>query len=137
MLFIGMAAGLEGRTIGGTKRGAIFVEAHISGKRTFAGIEWDNGFLKSVILQQESEIIIAVKSGVGGKDAVMQGWMGLLEIQQNRLEGGRIPNFFINFGMVCAFSIFISGWAILKSSSKSSRWRTMPNPLATTAAFCA
>lgn len=68
-----------------------------------ARIERDNGFLKSVIFQQESEIIIAVKSRVGGKTAVMKGWMGLLEIQQNRLERNRISNFFTNFGMVCAF----------------------------------
>ena len=103
MFFICMAAGLEGRTIGGTERGTVFIEAHVSGRQTSAGIERDNGFLKSVIFQQESEIIIAVKSGVGRKDVVMKGWMGLLEIQQNRLERSRIPNFFINLGMVCAF----------------------------------
>ena len=58
VFFICVAAGLEGRTIGGTKRSAIFVEAHISGRQTSAGIERDNGFLKSVTVQQKRETII-------------------------------------------------------------------------------
>ena len=96
MLFVCMAAGLEGRTISGTKRSTVLVETHISGRQTSAGIERNNGFLKSAIPQQKREIIIAVESGVSGKDAVIKGRMGRLEIQQNRLERGRIPNFFIN-----------------------------------------
>lgn len=81
-----MATGLEGCAIGRAKRSAVFVEAHISGRHTSAGIERDNGFLKLVIIQQEREIFIAVESSVSGKDAVMGIRMCSPKIKQNRLE---------------------------------------------------
>lgn len=45
-----MAAGLERCAIGGTKRSAVFVKAHISSRHTSAGIEGDCRFLKPVII---------------------------------------------------------------------------------------
>ena len=86
MFAIGRALRFEGRAIGGTQRSAVFVKVHISGRQTSAGIEWGNGFLKAVIMQQEGEIFIAVKSGIGGKGTVMKGWMRRLKIHQSRLE---------------------------------------------------
>ncbi len=86
MLAIGRPLRLEGRAIGGTQRSAVFVKVHISGRQISAGIEWNNGFLKAVIMQQEGEIFIAVESGISGKDAVMKGWMRGLKIKKDRLE---------------------------------------------------
>ena len=71
-----MAARLEGFAIGRAKRSTVRIEVHISGWQTSAGVEWDNGFLKAVIIQQKIEVIIAVESGVSGKNTVVKGWMG-------------------------------------------------------------
>ena len=67
MRFICMTTGLKRRTISRAKRSTVFVKIHISSREPATGIEWDNGFLKAVIIQQKMEVIIAVESGVGGK----------------------------------------------------------------------
>lgn len=81
-----MAAGLERRAIGRAKRSTVFIEIHISGRQAPAGIEGDDCFLKIVIIQQEREIFIAVKSGISGKDAVMGIRVNSLKIKQNRFK---------------------------------------------------
>lgn len=52
MFAIGGTAEFEWRTISGTQRGAVFVEANICGRQTSEGIKGNNGLLKSAVTQQ-------------------------------------------------------------------------------------
>ena len=86
-----MTMGLQRRCVNGTQRSYALVKADISGRQSTAWVERDNGFLKSVFVEQESKIIKAVKCGIRREGAVMK----RLEVQQNGLERGGVPDFLI------------------------------------------